>query len=43
MGAYCYNHEYCFALFCFFKKHIGGEATDFWPKAGRCAFSCNHP
>ena len=26
-----------------FKKHIGGEAADFRPKAGSCAFSCNHP
>ena len=26
-----------------FKKHIGGEAADFRPKAGCCAFSCNHP
>ena len=25
------------------KKHIGGEASDFRPKAGNCAFSCNHP
>ena len=25
------------------KKHIGGEAADFRPKAGSCAFSCNHP
>ena len=27
----------------FFKKHIGGEAVDCRPKAGSCAFSCNHP
>ena len=26
-----------------FKKHIGGKAADFRPKAGSCAFSCNHP
>ena len=26
-----------------FKKHIGGEAAGFRPKAGSCAFSCNHP
>ena len=26
-----------------FKKHIGGEAADFRPKARSCAFSCNHP
>ena len=22
--------------------HIGGEAADFRPKVGSCAFSCNH-
>ena len=26
-----------------FKKHIGDEVADFRPKAGSCAFSCNHP
>ena len=26
-------------IFLFFKKHIGGKAADFRPKAGSCAFS----
>ena len=37
---YVCKNEHCSLIF---KKHIGGEAADFRPKAGSCAFSCNHP